>query len=192
MRPLKSYPVELMAFIGVCWLLVCASLITAEVADTDKKTPADNFVRIIAHKDFPVSELSSREIQDIFLHKKTRLVIPGRKALKLTIVILKAGPTHEAFLKKYVKKTPSQYRNYWKVRVFSGTGGVPRSVDTEKKLIAYVARTKGAIGYISAKTASDKSLMKDAKTGEDIVTELLIRHPNEEYRPETSKGQKGT
>ena len=63
--------------------------------------------------------------------------------------------TQEAFVKAYVGKTPSGLRNHYKKLVFTGKGSMPKSFEDEAGLIAYVAQTKGAVGYVSASAAGD-------------------------------------
>ncbi len=42
-----------------------------------------------------------------------------------------------------------QFERTWRKKVFTGTGSMPKAVKTEKSLIEKVARTGGAIGYVS-------------------------------------------
>jgi ABC-type phosphate transport system substrate-binding protein len=48
--------------------------------------------------------------------------------------------------------TPQQFTNHWRKIVFSGTGKEPRTFDSESELVAFVARTPGAIGYVDSST----------------------------------------
>jgi len=111
---------------------------------------------IITHPDTPVDSLEKKEIRDIFLGRKKS----WDKNEKITLAILKAGNAHKQFLNLFINKTPFQFRNYWREKVFLGEGQSPRPFETEEKLINYVARTKGAVGYISSiKTGSVKIIM---------------------------------
>lgn len=101
-------------------------------------------VLIITNPDTRITSLKKKEIRDIFLGRKKSWEKNG----KITLAILKDRKAHEQFLKKFVSKTPFQFRNYWREKVFLGEGESPRSFETEKKLINFVAGTKGAIGYI--------------------------------------------
>ncbi len=92
----------------------------------------------------------------IFLGKKTKWANKG----KVVPSTLKKGAVNKSFLKKYVKKSPAQFKTYWKKQVFTGKGKAPKSFKTEKALIAYVAKTKGAVGYVSKKAAEGAAGVK--------------------------------
>ncbi|HVY93230.1 MAG TPA: hypothetical protein VHA14_10790, partial [Bryobacteraceae bacterium] len=64
-------------------------------------------------------------------------------------VVEKAGAAHEAFLKEYVGKTGAALDTYYRSLVFTGKGAMPHTLDSDAEVIAYVAKTKGAIGYVS-------------------------------------------
>jgi hypothetical protein len=103
-------------------------------------------MRIITHPDTHVASLKQKDIRDIFLGRKKS----WDKNEKITLATLKKGKAHKQFLDRFVNKTPFQFRNYWREKVFLGEGESPKSFETEEKLINFVAGTKGAIGYISS------------------------------------------
>ncbi|MCP4221573.1 MAG: phosphate ABC transporter substrate-binding protein [bacterium] len=102
-------------------------------------------VMVITNPDTEVSTLKKKEIRDIFTGKKTRWS-DGRKII---ITILESREVRKEFLWECVRKTPSQFRNYWRRKVFTGEGTLPKSFRTKKELMDFVAATKGAVGYIS-------------------------------------------
>jgi ABC-type phosphate transport system substrate-binding protein len=101
-------------------------------------------VEIIANKSVKASEISIAEIRDVFNGDKTSLS-DGSHVVPVT---LKAGPVHEAFLKKFVGKGDAAFRAAWRSLVFSGQGTMPKTFDSDAALIEYVAATPGAIGYV--------------------------------------------
>jgi ABC-type phosphate transport system substrate-binding protein len=107
-------------------------------------------VVIIGNQTVPEKPLSTTDVQNIFLGKKTKL-----NSTKITFVILKAGEVHERFLKEYLSRTPSQYTKYWKKMVFTGKGKAPKAFATEADLVEYVEKTEGAIGYVGLSTAQE-------------------------------------
>jgi ABC-type phosphate transport system substrate-binding protein len=107
--------------------------------------------------------VSGEELKAIFLGKKTSI-----DQCTVVIAIQKDGEVHKSFLKKYIDKTPSQYKMYWKQRVFSGAGHFPKTFQTEKSLIDYVSRTKGAIGYISSRKKVETDKVKFVQIKETI------------------------
>ncbi len=64
----------------------------------------------------------------------------------------KAGATHEAFLKEYVGKTDAALGTYFRTLVFTGKASMPKSLASDAEVVAYVAKTKGAIGYVASST----------------------------------------
>jgi len=81
---------------------------------------------------------------------------------------MKDPEIHKLFLKQYVHKSPGRWKTYWKRMVFTGKGLSPKSANSEAELIDLVARTKGAIGYISTDGLSndtEKNNVKILKTG---------------------------
>ncbi|MCP5046183.1 MAG: hypothetical protein GY940_03365 [bacterium] len=105
-------------------------------------------VVLITNPGTKISSLDKKDVKDIFTGKKT--FWDGN--CKITLAILEGSEVHNVFLRKFIKKTPSQYRNFWRRKVFTGEGKNPKSFKNEARLIDFVARTKGAVGYISAPT----------------------------------------
>ena len=106
---------------------------------------------LIAHKDAPETTLSKKEIQEIFLGKRSQW--QNHSAIHPATV--KDAELHSAFLKQYIKKSASKWNAYWKRLVFTGTGTLPQQFETEQELLKYVVKTKGAIGYVDAETPVD-------------------------------------
>jgi len=104
-------------------------------------------VLIIANKNVSQDSISKEEVKQIFLGKTVKWADKS----KILFVILKKD-VHKDFLKEYIKRSSSQYKNYWKKMVFTGKGRKPTAFETEKELVRYVAETEGAIGYISTGT----------------------------------------
>jgi ABC-type phosphate transport system substrate-binding protein len=115
--------------------------VTAQAAD----------VKIIANESVGATSISADELKGVFLATKTSLgdgshVVP---------VLEKGGPAHEAFLKDYLGKTDSALETYYRSLVFTGKASMPKTLGADAEVVAYVAKTKGAIGYVSADAATD-------------------------------------
>jgi ABC-type phosphate transport system substrate-binding protein len=111
---------------------------------------------IIANKDVPASDLTSGDVKQIFLGSKTT----WENGEKIVFVVQDRTEAGKYFLKTYVKKSASQYDNYWKKQVFTGKGKAPMSFSSDQELVEYVARTPGAVGYVSstADTGNTKTI----------------------------------
>ena len=67
------------------------------------------------------------------------------------------APLHAAFSKEKLNVFPYQLRSAWDRLVFSGTGQAPITVTSPEEMLAKVANTPGAIGYLP-KSKSDSSV----------------------------------
>jgi ABC-type phosphate transport system substrate-binding protein len=108
---------------------------------------------IIANKDVPDSTLTQDEIKKIFLGR----MVHWSDNSRIHAATVRDEGIHEKFLKQYLEKTEAKWKIYWKRMVFTGRGVPPKSINTEAELIAYVAETKGALGYISSDNISGDS-----------------------------------
>jgi len=105
-------------------------------------------ILIITNPNIQISALKKKDIQEIFTGKKTR----WNNDKKIIIATLENSKTHQEFMRDFVKKTPFQFKNYWRQKVYSGEGMLPKTFKDEENLIQFVAETEGAIGYISTRT----------------------------------------
>jgi len=67
-------------------------------------------------------------------------------------VVTKGGPTHDVFLKEYLSKTDAALQTYYRSLVFTGKASMPKTLASEADVAAFVAKTKGAIGYVGTGT----------------------------------------
>jgi ABC-type phosphate transport system substrate-binding protein len=58
-------------------------------------------------------------------------------------------PLHAAFSKEKLNVCPYQLRSAWDRLVFSGTGQAPDTVTSPEEMLARIASTPGAIGYLN-------------------------------------------
>jgi ABC-type phosphate transport system substrate-binding protein len=105
-------------------------------------------VKVIANESVGTTTVSADDLRSVFLQEKDSLVGGSH----VEAVIEKGGPTHEAFLKEYLDKSDSALQSYYRSLVFTGKGSMPKVVGSDAEMVAYVAKTKGAIGYVSADT----------------------------------------
>jgi hypothetical protein len=60
----------------------------------------------------------------------------------------KRGITHEAFLAHYLHRDPDELRIYYQGLVFTGKGSMPGEFSSDAEVAAFVAQTRGALGYV--------------------------------------------
>src|SRR5579875_2100182 len=104
--------------------------------------------KVVANSGVSVSDVSSDDLKAVFLGTKTTL---GDS--HVSPVIEKSGAAHEAFLKECVGKSDSALTTYYRSLVFTGKGSMPKSVASDDEVIEYVAKTKGAVGYVAVGAA---------------------------------------
>jgi TonB family protein len=120
-------------------------------------------IKVIANGSVKADAISATEVKSIFLEEYGSL----RDGTHVEPVLEKDGPVHEAFLREYLGGTDDDLQNYYRALVFSGRGSMPKQLGSDAEVVAYVARTKGAIGYVSAETI-----------GEDVKTLTIVRGGN--------------
>ena len=107
-------------------------------------------IKIIANTSVTETTVSGKAVEDIFLGK----VVQWKDNAVIHVVTVKDPKIHQAFLGQYLKKSESQWNAYWKRLVFTGTGILPEQAETQQALLEYVAKTKGAVGYMEAEPLS--------------------------------------
>lgn len=129
---------------NLAWKLVAVLLFVAfPVAGTDLK--------VIANSSIKASQISSIELKGIFLVTKTSLAGDAH----VEPVLLKSGDGHETFVKLYTGKSAAALLTYYRSLVFTGKGEMPKMLASDEEVVAYVRKTKGAIGYVSAEASTE-------------------------------------
>ena len=102
-------------------------------------------VTVIANPELQVSEISADELRAVFLGTKTSLKGTG----VVQPVLKRSGPGLTEFSSEYLGKSESALRTYYRSLVFTGKWSMPVTLDSDAEVIAYVARTRGAIGFVN-------------------------------------------
>jgi hypothetical protein len=113
-------------------------------------------LKVIANASVTTTSVSADELKSVYLQSSSSL----SDGSHVQPVLAKKGAAHEAFLKDYLGKSDSALQTYYRSLVFSGKGSMPKEFGSDAEIVAYVARTKGAIGYVggSADAAGVKVL----------------------------------
>jgi hypothetical protein len=115
-------------------------------------------VKVIANPSVTASSISAGELKDVFLAIKTSV-----GGVSVEPVLGKHGPAHEAFLKEYLGKSDVALTTYFRSLVFTGKASMPRSLDSDADVAAYVAKTRGAIGYVAGSVNAPGTKTLDVK-----------------------------
>ena len=116
-------------------------------------------IKVIANQSVGASSVSADELKGVFLATKSSL----SDGSHVEPVLLKSGAVHEAFLKDYVGKSDSALETYYRSLVFTGKGSMPKTLGTDAEVVTYVEKTKGAIGYVAAATATSSAKVLEVK-----------------------------
>jgi hypothetical protein len=102
-------------------------------------------VKVIANNSVAISSISADDLIGVFLMTKSTL-----GGGHVEPVVEQGGPAHEGFLKEYIHKTAQALQNYYRSQLLAGTGSMPKILASDAAVVEYVAKTKGAIGYVAA------------------------------------------
>jgi len=114
-------------------------------------TAAAQDVKLIANSSVRVDAISITDLKSVYLEEKTSL--PGGGHVEP--VLAKSGPAHDAFLRQILGRSDSDLQLYYRSLAFTGRGSIPKTLDSDEAVVAYVAKTHGAIGYVSIGTRAE-------------------------------------
>jgi len=106
--------------------------------------------KVIANTSVSGSSVSTDDLRDVFLENKDSV-----SGSHVEPVLQKGGAAHEAFLRQCVGKSDSLLQTYYRSLVFTGKGEMPKALGSDAEVVAYVAKTRGAIGYVSNATSAE-------------------------------------
>lgn len=130
-----------MARWAASWLLILLPMLPAQA------------VEIIANKDVAVSQLPVANARAIFGMRQVKW--PDGNLIRV-FVLPDTHPVHGALCKEQLNIYPYQLRQSWDRLVYSGMAQAPHEVASEAELLARVASTPGAIGYVSRVQQNEK------------------------------------
>jgi TonB family protein len=134
-------------------------------------------VKVIANPSVKAEAISAREVKSVFLEERNSL----RDGTHVEPVLAKNGPAHAAFLKDYLGQDDDALQNYYRSLVFTGKGSMPKTLHSDEEVVAYVARTRGAIGYVSSNSPVDGVKTLAVYLEEYEVTRKLISRVEPDY-----------
>ena len=107
-------------------------------------------VSVIAHPSTPIGSIDANTVKSIYLGKLKSW--PNGTAL-IPVDQAPGTETRKIFLKKVVSKKEIKFDSYWSKKAFSGKGVPPKALGNDADVKAFVAQTKGSIGFIDTSTA---------------------------------------
>jgi len=135
-------------------------------------------IKVIANPSIPTDTISTQELKRVFLGEKNSL-----GSAHVEPVLEKGGAAHLVFLREYLRQSDIELQSYYGSLVFTGRASMPKILNSDAEVVAYVASTKGAIGYVSADIPTEgvKVLtIVDARSGSE---RRLISRVEPDYPP---------
>ena len=108
-------------------------------------------VAVIANKSVPKNEISSSELLDFYIGD-VRYWSNDNPVIVFDLE--PKGEIKKAFY-KFLGKSTSRMKSIWMKKMLSGEGDPPEAISSEEELLQRVAKTKGALGFISNEKVSD-------------------------------------
>ena len=103
--------------------------------------------QVVVHADAGLTEISSSDLSNIF-QKKARNLPSGEGANPVDQD--DDAPVRDAFSQAVHGRSGKAMAAYWQQQIFSGKDFPPEQKDSDDEVLAYIARTPGAVGYVSA------------------------------------------
>src|ERR1700733_16013437 len=107
-------------------------------------------IKVIANSTLKADTTSVDEPKRIFL-EENRALYDGTH---VEPVLEKDGSAHQAFLQQYLGRTDDDLQTFYRALVFTGRGSIPKELGSDAEVVAYVSRTRGAIGYVGAEAST--------------------------------------
>jgi ABC-type phosphate transport system substrate-binding protein len=111
---------------------------------------ADEFL-VIVHPSVVGTSIKRADLAAVFLKKAARWA--GGGGLAVPVDQSGTSPVRKAFSEAVVQQPVAQVVQYWQKQMFSSSALRPPSVKgSDAEVIAFVAKTSGAVGYVNAGT----------------------------------------
>ena len=139
-------------------------------------------IKVIANNSVSQDTISPSELRSVFLLQKKTL----KDGSQVLPVLEKSGSAHDAFVRQYLNRDPDELHFYYQGLVFTGKVSMPKELASDADVVEYVAKTKGAIGYISSACSSEGVKNLFVLSDESKRERALVRRVEPEY-PDTLK-----
>jgi ABC-type phosphate transport system substrate-binding protein len=110
--------------------------------------------RVIVHPENPLSRASRRMLATVFLKEVARWD-DGTATRPVDLKPDSAARRH--FSETVLNRSVRAVKSYWQQRIFSGRGVPPPELETDRSVVEYVTKHRGAIGYVAPGTELGKT-----------------------------------
>ena len=137
-------------------------------------------IKVIVNASVKTDAISTDELRGVFLLQRRSL----KDGSSVVPVLQKEGPAHETFLKQYLERDAAELHIYYQGLVFTGKGSMPKELNSDAEVVAWVASTHGAMGYVNGKAGTEGvKILAVLSTGRSRER-VLLKRVEPEY-PET-------
>lgn len=165
-------------------LLIVATLMVLSVVDL-----VAGDVKIIANPSIGTDIISAAELRGVFMVQRKKL----KDGSSVEPVLQKEGGVHSAFLKTFLGRDGEEMHMYYQGVVFTGKASMPKELSSDPEVVEYVAKTRGAIGYVSASASTDGVKVLTVIPEKSTRERILLRRVEPEYPRELhQRGIEGT
>ena len=137
-------------------------------------------VKVVANPSVKADFISTADLRGLFLLQRRTL----KDGSSVEPVLCKSGPIHQAFLTQYIHRDSEEIRIYYQGLVFTGKGTMPKELNCGAEVVAYVASTKGAIGYVGGSINTEAVKVLAVISEESKGERTLVKRVEPDY-PET-------
>ena len=103
-------------------------------------------LEIIANPGVRSSSVAAEELKGVFLLTRISL----KDGSPVEPVLTRDNALYEEFIRDYLGKSDAALQAYYRSLIFTGKASMPKTFRSDAEVVAYVAKTKGAVGYVSA------------------------------------------
>jgi TonB family protein len=153
-----------------------ALLVVASLATVPAKALVSE-VKVIANPTVKTTQISAGDLKRAFLLETNSL----KDGTHVEPVLRRSGPAHEAFLRDFLDINDQALQTYYRTLVFTGRASMPRTLGSDAECVAYVAKTRGAIGYVGADTAMEGVKMLEVIPEGNKAERTLLSRVEPEY-----------
>jgi ABC-type phosphate transport system substrate-binding protein len=131
--------------IMVATVLLGIFLLSVAAAQTSR-------VKVVIHPSSSLDSVTRKDLTRIFLKQRSSW---GTGDLAKPIDQKPTSEVRIAFTEEVLGKSIREIESHWNAQVFSGKSSPPRMVGTDEEVLEFVRSNPGAVGYVSADTATD-------------------------------------
>jgi TonB family protein len=142
-------------------------------------------LKIVANPSVKADSISASELRSVFLAERDSI----NDGSHVEPVFQRSGAAHETFLRDFLRESNESLQSRYGALVFTGKVAMPKSFNSDTEVVAYVAKTRGAIGYVSVSASSEgvkvlEIVSETSRSGRALLTRALLNQVQPEY-PET-------